>query len=93
MSSAPYQYTFCEWIGRFLWNLVCASYYQSIPLLYTDMVIMRMRIMGATPVLVVVVQDSEILSQYRVGEYEVFVKVLWIINEALELGIQHFVQI
>jgi hypothetical protein len=39
------------------------------------------------------VQDSEILSQYRVGEYEVFVKVLWIINEALELGIQHFVQI
>jgi hypothetical protein len=40
------------------------------------MVIMRMRIMGATPVLVVVVQDSEILSQYRVGEYEVFVKVL-----------------
>jgi hypothetical protein len=62
-------------------NLGCASCYQSYPYIYaindTNMVIMRMRVMGA--ILVVVMQDSEILCQCHVGEYKVFVKVLLII--------------
>jgi hypothetical protein len=45
----------------------------------TNMVIMRMGVMEAAPILVVAMQDSEILCQYHVEEYKVFVKVLLII--------------